>query len=152
MKIDLEHSMFFYMTFIKVFEKTLIEKYNVQPIYEKIGFQIPRSDEIRTDEFHLYYRFHGRGCSIFFYGLGWEVDYTFNLSSNNYIVLSSYEFLKFIKSTSRRIEGEMNIKNDIMEFIKEFNEKGILKKEFDMYETYHISERWYMNYTAKDKP
>lgn len=136
-----------FVRLIKSFEKELINSYKLDDHpYQYAGSLFPRIGEQKVNDINVKYKFHGRGCLLEMNDL--VIDYNIDPTERDYIIITSFKFLRFLKSKSDLlnldIEATINLLMTLLE-------SGVLIKSKDANMAFNVSTDWFESFNIDAK-
>ena len=133
-----------FVSFVLKFENELTTLYGLKELpYNEVGKKFERVGEFMFDEKLVQYKFHGAGCLFICDEI--VIDYNINPLSKNHINISSFKFLRFLKTYSNN-KSVLELKvEDMYKLFLEFERMGILNKVPETNANYAINMNWYIS-------
>lgn len=146
--LEIEQFVFEYVSYIKSFNVCLTSKYHLNDIpYNVAGKSFPKKGAILVNNEDVEYRFHGRGCTLFWGKL--HIFFNVDATSIHQIIITPGGLQCFLES---RIQGynEKGYSDEIENILNGFEERGVfMKRKLSDLGTYHVNEVWYSAYKNK---
>jgi hypothetical protein len=141
----IEPLLFEYMSYVKRFLAYLGEKYQLTDIpFDMSGKAFPRIGSVTIDSQKIDYRFHGRGCTLYWGKL--HIYYDIDATSIHQTIISPSGMDMFLEPIIKNYD-KTNISNEMMNILIEFENLGVLmkRKPSDL-GTFHVNELWFKSF------
>ena len=145
--MEVREMLFAYARKVIIFEKCLIENYNLlgHPYNEQSKF--PKSGHVSLNNEDIEYSFHGRGCTIIWGQV--EIGYDVYVTEKNYITVSPWKFLRFIQTFYHNQNSKQLTQRDSLNYLEELRVEDIIYKLNEEFMEYQIRMDWFESHNSE---
>ncbi len=137
-----EDILFTYAYKVKKFNLFISKQYKlIDKPYNVSGKAFPKVGNLLIDGNNVFYRFHGKGCS-----LNWneeEIKFDIQADSLDEIIISEWSYRNYMKNFISNYQETDFPLSKIDQIFSYFEKKGAFSKRGNLENFYRISETWY---------
>ncbi|WP_430901905.1 MULTISPECIES: DUF6896 domain-containing protein [unclassified Paraflavitalea] len=130
-----------YVSYIKIFEASLVEKYKLDDIpYNLAGKKFPKNGSLKIDNEFIEYRYHGRGCTLLWNKV--KIIFKVDAASENKIIITPLSWDVFLETYMVQFpEKKYSNMNDCI--LEHFESIGIFtKRQTKNSSDFNVNEVW----------